>query len=192
MKNSISILSDKDYREIISKEKPIELSISKNCFEYDNIDEMIKKMEEVQNDFFISQLKIVSILNREEYNKICVADLFSRSGLTHKVVTEIGNYRFTEVCNNVDNILIRRYFIMNFNKTIVIEGQEYCEEMYELDVKSFCILICEICSTKQDIEDNIDEKDAKRHLVYMEKIIDKFIEEHFEKIKLIEKLGEIL
>ena len=43
MKNSISILSDKDYRKIISKERPIDLSISKNCFEYDNVDEMIKK-----------------------------------------------------------------------------------------------------------------------------------------------------
>ncbi|MFV3010999.1 hypothetical protein ACLD43_01535 [Clostridium botulinum] len=191
MKNSITILNDKNYREIINKEKSIELSMSKNCFEYDNVDEMLKKIEEVQNDFFISQLKIINILNREEYNKICVVDFGSRSGLTHKVVTEIGNYRFTEVCNNVDNILIRRYFIMNFNKTIIIEGQEYCEEIYELDIKSFCILICEICSTKQDIENNIDEDDAKKHLDYMEKIIDKFIKGYFEKIKLIEKLGEV-
>ena len=192
MKNSIGILSDKDYRKIINKEKPIELSLLKNRFEYDNVDEMIKKMEEVQNDFFISQLKIIGILNREEYNKICVVDIFSRSGLTHKVVTEIGNYRFTEVCNIVDNVLVRRHFIMNFNKIIIIEGQEYCEEMYELDVKSFCVLICEICSTKQDIEDNINEEDAKKHLLYMEKIIDKFIEVYFEKIKLIERLGQIL
>ncbi|KOM98723.1 hypothetical protein ACP49_05350 [Clostridium botulinum] len=80
---------------------------------------------------------------------------------------------------------------MNFNKTIIIEGQEYCEEIYELDIKSFCILICEICSTKQDIENNIDEDDAKKHLDYMEKIIDKFIKGYFEKIKLIEKLGEV-
>ncbi|ACA53723.1 hypothetical protein FDC45_00955 [Clostridium botulinum] len=191
MKNSITILNDKNYREIINKEKSIELSMSKNCFEYDNVDEMLKKLEEVQNDFFISQLKIINILNREEYNKICVVDFGSRSGLTHKVVTEIGNYRFTEVCNNVDNILIRRYFIMNFNKTIIIEGQEYCEDIYELDIKSFCILICEICSTKQDIENNIDEDDAKKHLNYMEKIIDKFIKGYFEKINLIEKLGEV-
>ncbi|MFY8251762.1 hypothetical protein [Clostridium perfringens] len=189
--NSISIISNKNYREIINKEKPIEISISKNCFEYDDLDEMLKKFEEVQNDFFISQLNIINILNREEYNNVCVVDLFSRTGLTHKVVTEIGNYRFTEVCKNVNNILIRRYFIMNFNKTTFIEGQEYCEEIFELDIKSFCILICEICSTKQDIEDSIDEENAKKHLVNMEKIIDKFIKRYFEKIKLIKKLDEM-
>lgn len=190
MKNSITILSNKNYKEIINKEKPIELSISKNRFEYENIDEMLEKFEEIQNDFFISQLKIINVLNREEYNKICVFDFASRSGLTHKVVTEIGNYRFTEVCNNVDNILIRRYFIMNFNKTVIIENQEYCDEMYELDIKSFCTLICEICSAKQDIEDNIDQEDAKKHLDYMQKIIDKFIKIHFNKLELIEKLEE--
>ena len=55
------------------------------------------------------------MLNREEYNKICVANLDSRSGLTHKVVTEIGNYRFTEVCNNINNS--SKYFLLENTTT---------------------------------------------------------------------------
>lgn len=62
--------------------------------------------------------------------------------------------------------LSRRYFILNFNKTTTIDGKEYETEVFEIDMRSFCILICEICSDKQDIEDNICTQDVRKYLIH--------------------------
>ena len=54
----------------------------------------------------------------------------------------------------VNETLKRRYFILDFNNTVDIDGNESCKEAYELHPLSFLTLISEICSFKQAIEDD--------------------------------------
>ncbi|MCB2360164.1 hypothetical protein [Clostridium estertheticum] len=189
MKNTIKILMDKQFREIIENKgsKEIEFALSNNVFEYDDVEEMLEKFNDIQKSFFISQLKIISVSNYEEYNKICSSNLDNDC----KVVTNVGNYRFIAegIINN--NILTRRYFIINFNKMITINEEEKSNEIFEINMNSFCILISEICADKQDIEDSIEVEKARKHLAYMEKVIGEFIKKYFDRIELDKELSKI-
>lgn len=188
MKNSFGIISSEEYQRIMKKGANIEKIISKNSFVCDDVEELKTMTNDIQQKFFISQLKIINVLNREAYNKLCSMDLSTRDGLNYKIVTQLGNYRFNENCCIVDNILTRRYFILDFNKTITVDEEECTNQIFEVDMKSFCILICEICSAKQDVEDNLYTNEAKIYLEHMESIIKRFIKKHFELKELKQEL----
>lgn len=189
MKHKMNILSAEDAIKAINGEKSIIDMAGKNTFECDSIDELTDKCSKMMRKHFISQLRIINVLNRNEYNELCGIDFSTRDGLNYKTVTQIGQYRFNEMCYvDKNNTLKRRYFILNFNKVITIDGREYTTEIFEVDMRSFCILICEICSAKQDIEDNIAVEEAKEYLVHMENIITEFIDKHFELLELDKQL----
>ena len=185
----MNILSAKDAIKAINGEKSIIDMAGKNTFEYDSIDELTDKYSEMMRSHFISQLKIINVFNKNEYDELCGIDFSTRNGLNYKTATQIGEYRFNEMCYvDRNNLLKRRYFILNFNKVITIEGSEYTTEIFEVDMNSFCILICEICSAKQDIEDNIDVEDAKKYLTHMENIVTEFINKYFQLLELDKQL----
>lgn len=190
MKNTINILSHDDYNKIINGEikAPLEFLISKNTLEFNNFEEMIEKLKKIQGDSFIDQLKIINILTREQYNKLCQFDPNSINGATYKIVTQIGNYRFTETYNMVNGILKRRYFILDFNNTVDVDGVESCKEAYELHPVSFLTLISEICSFKQAIEDDFRAELAKDCIDNSIKLVERLIESYLDKKILKDKL----
>lgn len=189
MKHQMNILSARDSVTFINGEKSIIDMSRKNVFECDNIEGLTDKWNELERKSFISRLKIINVLNNKEYDQLCGINVSSRDGLNYKTVTQIGNYRFNEMCYlDKNNILIRRYFILNFNKVVTIGEMKYTTEIFEVDMKSFCILICEICSAKQDIEDNIEVEAGKKYLVHMENIITEFINKYFELLELDKQL----
>lgn len=190
MKNTINILSHDDYNKIINGETkaPLEFLINKNSLEFNSFEEMIEKFKKIQGDSFIAQMKIINILTREQYNKLCQFDPGSINGATYKIVTQIGNYRFTETYNMVNGILKRRYFILDFNNTVDVDGVESCKEAYELHPLSFLTLISEICSFKQAIEDDFRVELAKDCIDNSIKLVERLIESYLDKKILKDKL----
>lgn len=58
-------------------------------------------------------------------------------GLSYNTVTEIENYRFHQIWQvDKNHNLSTIYFILNFNKTTIIDGKEYATEVLKL--------ICEV------------------------------------------------
>jgi hypothetical protein len=50
-------------------------------------------------------------------------DISTRDGLNYKTITQVGNYRFTQVINvNDESVLTRRYFILDFNNIMTVDG----------------------------------------------------------------------
>lgn len=190
MKDFFSLISPDEYKKIIETGANIDKIISKNSFECDNVKELVIMANDIQKNFFISQLRIIKVLNCEEYNKLCLMDPLARNGLNYKTVTQIENYRFNENCIVNDNVLTRRYFILDFNKTITVDGEECTNQIYELDMKSFCILVCEVCTAKQDIEDKLYINEAKKYLDHMERVIERFIEKYFELRELNKEINK--
>lgn len=150
--------------------------ISQECITFDNYDSFIKRMNNASRYTYMKKLNIIRKLSQKEYNHLISININSRSGLSYKTVTQLYNYRFNDnYIENSDASYYNRYFILDFNKTVVINGKECTNEIYEVDLITFYTLISEICSAKQDIEDNIDVEEANKYLDHMNGIISEFI-----------------
>ena len=90
----------------------------------------------------------------------------------------------------VNETLKRRYFILDFNNTVDIDGNESCKEAYELHPLSFLTLISEICSFKQAIEDDFRVELAKDCIHNSIKLVERLIENYLDKKKLKNKLKD--
>ncbi|MDY8094468.1 hypothetical protein UY456_15830 [Paenibacillus polymyxa] len=182
MKNILSLIfADKLFDSLDKSHEELIKLVSKNSKEYDSLEELIDAFNITQKNFFISQLNIINMLGSKEYNQLLSIDISTRNGLNHKTITEVGNYRINQVTDiNNKNVLTRRYFILDFNNTITENGYEFTNEIYEIDINSFSILISEISSAKQNIEDNIDNEEALQYLSHMEVVLKRFIDKYHE------------
>lgn len=160
-------------------------NVSRNTKEYESMDELVDAFNAFHKDYFISQLNIINLFSSKDYNKLLSIDLSTRNGLNYKTITEVGDYRVTQVTDiNNKNILIRRYFILDFTNTVFENEIEITNEIYEIDMYSFSILISEISSAKQDIEDNIELEEAIKYLSHLESIFKRLIEKYHELMNL--------
>jgi hypothetical protein len=180
MKNSFSILSAGDFK-VLTKSKSkdeFESVLSKNTTECNDIEDLLDTCNSAQRSYFLSQLIAINVLDNEDYNSLCQMDFGTRDGLNYKVVVEVGDYRFTQITNvDSNNILTRRYFILDFTKTITIDESIQTDRIIEITMASFCILVSEICSVIQDGRDGLDEKEVNRYLNHMEGVVKSFIKE---------------
>lgn len=151
------------------------------------IEEALKKMN---RRVYMSQMKIVGSLSREELEKLYEFDGGTRTGWNYRNVTEVGNYCFQEVAKiDQNNVLKRRYFILNYNGAGMVKEKRCLECSYEIDVKTFAILVSDICSAKLDIEKNVQVESAKQSLKDGEEFIKEFIEDYLEKCELAKDLN---
>lgn len=189
-KHMVHIMTDAQYRDFMNgKLDPKEL-MSVNSFKCNNFNELEENLNRIARGYFISQLKILKVLDKNGYDKLREMNMNSRTGYNDKVVTKVGDYRFQDMCCWVDNTIEYRYFILDFTGTIKVEDEEYAKNIYEIDILSFNLLVAEICSAKQDIEDKLDVEDAEKYLLHMASVIKEFINKYYEIKKLEEALKE--
>lgn len=150
--------------------------ISQKCITFDNYDSFKERINNASRYAYMKKLNILKKLSRSEYDSLISINANSRSGLSYKTVTQLYNYRFNEnYIEKIDASFYNRYFILDFEKITIIDGQECTNDIYEVDLSTFYNLISEICSAKQDIEDNIDVEEANKYLVHMNGIVSEFI-----------------
>lgn len=150
--------------------------ISLECITFDNYDSFKERINNASRYTYMKKLNILKKLSRSEYDSLISINVNSRSGLSYKTVTQLYNYRFNDnYIENTDGSFYNRYFILDFEKTTIIDGQECTNDIYEVDLTTFYNLISEICSAKQDIEDDIDVVEANKYLVHMNGIVSELI-----------------
>lgn len=141
---------------------------------------ILTDLEELVKDIRISELKILRVYKREEFNELIHMRSNSRSMHNFKVVIELENYRFQEVLYHSE----RRYFVIDFNEIDIVDNEEHAKYVYEVDLNTFYLLISEISSAKLDVEENIGIERANNDLRYTEEIVKCLIERYIDKIKL--------
>ncbi|UZN01375.1 hypothetical protein OL548_33900 (plasmid) [Lysinibacillus sp. MHQ-1] len=80
-------------------------------------------------------------------------------------------------------------FLLDFNK---VDSKDRASKIYELDLYSFYLLISEICSAKQDIENDIENEEAKTYLTHMENVITEFIKNYHNLCRMKEIIKKII
>ncbi|WP_447403067.1 hypothetical protein ACE1MS_22825 (plasmid) [Lysinibacillus sp. fkY74-1] len=177
MKNKITYITGDEYSKIIKGESDVNSIFRKAGIEWVGIEELQDITNKSMMTYFISKLNVVNLLNPEEYGKLNDIDLSTRTGSNIKVVTQVGNYRFQDnlILDISSGEMCRRYFLLDFNK---VDSKDRASKIYELDLYSFYLLISEICSAKQDIENDIENEEAKTYLTHMENVITEFIKNY--------------
>ena len=176
---SIAISSIDKFNKLIQESKsPDDFynRISQECITFDNYDSFKERINNVPKYTYMKKLNILKKLSHSEYDTLITINANSRSGLSYKMVTQLYNYRFNDnYIENTDASFCNRYFILDFEKITIIDGQECTNDIYEVDLTTFYNLISEICSAKQDIENNIDVEKANKYLVHMNGIVSELI-----------------
>ncbi len=187
MNNKINFMTAEELSKIIKGHVDISNIFRKEGFDWVDVDDFNTIMNKSMMTYFISKLHIIEILNPTEYSKLSDIDLSTRTGLNYRVVTQVGNYRFQDnlVIDVKEGKSYRRYFLLDFND---VDSENRASKIYELDLHSFYLLISEICSAKQDIEDNIENEDAEKYLIHMENVIREFLKSY----DIINKMKNII
>lgn len=176
---SIAISSIDKFTKLIQESTSLDdfhNRISQKCITFDNYDSFKERMNNALRYTYMKKLNILNKLSRSEYESLISINANSRSGLSYKTVTQLYNYRFNDnYIENTDASFYNRYFILDFEKKTIIDGKECTNDIYEVDLSTFYNLISEICSAKQDIEDNINVEDANKYLVHMNGIVSELI-----------------
>ncbi|MGR7910320.1 hypothetical protein ACU64V_12990 [Lysinibacillus capsici] len=174
MKNKLTYITGKEYSKIITGKSDITSIFRKVGVEWVDLEDLQDITNKSMMTYFISQLRVVNLLNPEEYGKLIDIDLSTRTGSNIKIVTQVGNYRFQDnlILDTNNGELCRRYFLLDFNE---VDSKDRALKIYELDLYSFYLLISEICSASHDIENNIEIEEAKKYLTHMENVIREFI-----------------
>lgn len=150
--------------------------MSQKCISFDNFDSLQDRANYASRYAYMKKLNILNKLSKSDYDGIISLNINSRTGYSYKTVTQLYNYRFNDnYIENSDATFYNRYFILDFRTTKIIDGMEYTDEIYEVDLGTFYALISEICSAKQDIEDGIAVEEAYEYLKHMEGIVSELI-----------------
>lgn len=190
-KFSVTTLTSNQFKKVIKDGNILE-EAGKHMIQFDSIKDLEKEMTKINRRVFMGQMKIEQKLPRKEIEKLYDFSGASRTGWNYKDVVEVGNYRFQEIATiDSNNVLKRRYFILDFNELEIVEERKYAKYIYEIDIKTFAILISDICSAKLDLEQNIQIDAAKQALKDAEEFIGEFIEDYLEKLALKEDLNKL-
>lgn len=157
----------------------------KNIMEFEDFKQMEEAVKKMNRRVYMSQMKIVARLSREDLEKLYDFDGGTRTGFNYRNVTEVGNYCFQEVAKiDQNNVLKRRYFILDYGVAGMVKVEKCIECGYEIDVNTFAILVSDICSAKLDIEKKMEVESAKQSLKDGAEFIKEFIEDYLEKREL--------